>query len=283
MRARRTTYCDAATQEEKHGILLGETGIGDDYLSLPCGKCVGCRMAYAKSWALRCQLELQQHDNAAFTTTTYDDAHLPATLEKRHFQLWLKRLRARAIRSAATKSLRFFGCGEYGETNQRPHYHAIIFGLGIQHADLIDSTWGMGLTATFQATPASIAYTAGYTSKKQGWQDQRRVERVDPDTGEVYYWQPPFMQMSRRPGLADHARAFAKSWRLYAIHQGHKMAVPRYLHNAWKAQATPLEQEELFEEKLNYALTRDTSPARLNDALQIVEAEQRKTRDKRKL
>lgn len=65
--------------------------------------------------------------------------------------------------------------------------------------------------------------------------------------------------MSRRPGIGGDARQWANSWRLYAIKDGHKMAVPRFLHDAWKQQATPQQQEELALEKSKLALTRDTS------------------------
>lgn len=243
-------------------------------LRLPCGGCLGCRMAQAHAWALRCQLELQNHRSAVFTTLTYNDENKPITLQKRHLQLWLKRLR-----HYADTHVRFFACGEYGETTNRPHYHAILYGLNVQHRKLVELAWRtgkgqpLGHIRTEEITPARIAYTAGYTSKKIGYK-KGMVEQVDPETGEVYQWQPPFIQMSRQPGIGGKAREWVQSWRLYAIQNGHKMPVPRFLHNAWKAQATNEQLEELLIEKSKLALNRDTTKERLEAAEKIAEARQ---------
>lgn len=79
-----------------------------EFVQIPCGKCVGCRLDYAKQWANRLMLELQYHKEAYFVTLTYDDEHVPRawyadpetgeamqsmTLCKRDFQLFMKRLR----------------------------------------------------------------------------------------------------------------------------------------------------------------------------------------------
>lgn len=218
-------------------------------LDLPCGGCLGCRAAKAKAWALRCHLELKDHDQAAFTTLTYADEKLPATLSKRHLQLFFKRLRKAKHRQEPATTVRFFGCGEYGEQTKRPHYHAVIFGTGVDDRDLIEQAWGLGHTRTEAVNPARIAYVAGYTSLKIGELRQKAEERIDPETGELYNWQPPFIQMSRRPGIGASAREYQHSWRLFAIHNGTKQAVPRYLHEAWKATATDDDKEQLLIEK----------------------------------
>lgn len=286
MRARQTSWTDE--HGEYHtGVVLGNKGPdGASWINLPCGKCIGCRFANAQAWALRCQLELQQHRSAVFTTLTYDADHVPPTLQKRDLQLWLKRLRkAGTLKRPETKGpLRFFACGEYGEQNKRPHYHAIVYGLDPSHALLIDQKWGLGHTMTAAATPATIAYTAGYTAKKisDTWNAVKH-QRVDPSTGEVYTWQPPFTQMSRRPGIGGHARQWTASWRLYAVNNGHKMPVPRFLHEAWKAQATTEQLEELQKIREQIANETNRNPARLNDALQIAEARQAASRNRRKL
>lgn len=248
------------------------------HLRLPCGNCLGCRMASAQAWALRCQLELQQHRTAVFTTLTYNDDKLPPTLNKRDIQLWIKRLRKKLD---TARTLRFFASGEYGEHTERPHYHAILYGLDVEQRDEIERAWGKGHTYTKPVTPANIAYTAGYTSKKIGYKRNMADERVDPTTGEVYQWQPPFIQMSRRPGIGGHARQWVDSWRLYAIQDGHRQPVPRFYNEAWKAQATPTDKEELLFEKQQLALGRDTTTERLEAAEKIAVARQAITADKR--
>lgn len=260
----------------------GETILGNQepknarsWLPIPCGTCIYCRQAKAQAWALRCQLELQQHETAAFTTLTYDDAHLPDTLVKRDLQLWLKRLRRNIQRTASNRTIRFFAAAEYGETTGRPHYHVITFGLSAQEDHLIDDAWGLGLTRTYPANNRTIAYTAGYTAKKRepkfrlAHHDRPRLDR----TGTYFYrWQNPFFQMSRRPGLAAHAKQYTDSWRLYSIQNGFKKPVPRYLHEAWKAQATPLQLEELEQEKYELTNTHRYNAQQLNAQEKITQA-----------
>lgn len=235
------------------------------FITVPCGTCLGCRKNKAAAWAFRCHLELTQHRAAAFTTLTYGDKHVPPTLSREHLSLYLKRLR----RSLTDRTVRFFASGEYGEANSRPHYHIIFFGLSDADDREIARHWShpsthepYGFTQTYKASPATIAYVAGYAAKKLNAPLELRVRndiRVSPD-GELYKHQPPFLQMSRggrhNLGIGGYAKQWPESWRLYAIKDGHKHAVPRYLHEVWKNQATQQELEELHNEKEQYILTR---------------------------
>lgn len=252
-----------ACQTKDRKIRIGQQLPGADLLYLPCGNCLGCHLATAKSWAIRCTLELQQHESAVFTTLTYDETHNPGTLQRRDLQLWLKRLRS------SNGPIRFFASGEYGETTKRPHYHAIIYGMAVQQQQQIQTSWGQGHTHTVPITAARIAYVAGYTSKKAG--QRRSNETVDPETGEVY--QPPFIQMSRRPGIGGHARQWPASWRSFAIHNNHRAPVPRFLHDSWKQQATEEDITELKNEKAQWAQERNTFQ-HLEAAEQIAKAQQ---------
>lgn len=186
----------------------------------------------------------------------------------------------------AARPIRFFASGEYGEKRGRPHYHAILYGASIDDAQAVQDTWGFGHTKTVDVTPAAIAYVAGYTSKKIGDYHKRyheRQELVDPKTGEVYHWQPPFLQMSRRPGIGWQAKhKFPNSWRLFAIHNGTPMHVPRYLHDAWKQLASPEQQEKRIEEIQQIALRRDTH-INLDAAEKIAEKAQEIKAARRKL
>lgn len=87
--------------------------------------------------------------------------------------------------------------------------------------------------------------------------------------------------MSRNPGIGHHAKQYLQSWRLYAVKDGHKMPVPRYLHEAWKAQATPLELDELNFEKYLLTLNRDNVNLEAAEKIQITK--QQLQGDKRKL
>ena len=115
-------------------------------LKIPCGKCIGCRLDYTRTWADRLMLELSTTpgQKASFITLTYSPDTVPfcfdedndpdhvspvsMTLYKRDFQLFMKRLRF----SFPEKKLRFLGTGEYGSSSLRPHYHLILFGLSAE-------------------------------------------------------------------------------------------------------------------------------------------------------
>lgn len=225
------------------------------FMRLPCGGCVGCRMARAREWALRCELELRDHERSRWGTLTYDDTHLPPTLVKRHLSGFIKRLRARGER------VRFFASGEYGERTERPHYHPILFGL--RDDSLVQECWPFGFASLYPVTPKAVAYVAGYVAKKVGWKLESG-ERVDYKTGEVYQYQPPFVLMSRRPGIGASARKFSASWRRFAVHGGSPIPVPRYLHASWLESASDLDIQLLESEKQTDALLRDRSSARLS-------------------
>lgn len=198
----------------------------DQITYLPCGKCIGCRLDYSRQWADRCMLELQYHDSSYFVTLTYDDAHVPInyyvdpatgeafpslTLQKRDFQLFMKRLRKRF----SDCKIRFFMAGEYGGVTFRPHYHAIIFGLHLNDLKLykkspagyqyynspsLQSCWcdkqgnPIGYAVVGEVTWESCAYTARYIMKKAKGEDKN----VYSD----FAIEPEFTLMSRKPGIA---------------------------------------------------------------------------------
>lgn len=220
-------------------VKLGKDRQDGSLLQLPCGNCLGCRTNYAQSWALRCQLEYHQHAAAVFATLTFDDDHKPLTLSKADVSTYIRK-----IRKQFDQKLRFFASGEYGEHTHRPHYHAIIYGPSPRDASRLEEAWEKGHVKIDPATPANIAYTAGYCSKKIGYQ-RHGHQRVDPATGYQYQWQPPFILMSRNPGIGAAAKQYLNSWRLYAIKDGHKMPVPRYFKNAYKDAATPEQLNQL--------------------------------------
>lgn len=209
-------------------------------LAIPCGGCLGCRTARAREWTVRCTLEQQDHEVTSWCTLTYDESHKPPTLQPHHVSEWLKRLRSRV---KPTK-VRFFASGEYGEQTQRPHYHALLYGLPAD-CEETQNAWPHGYVRTDPITPAAIAYVAGYNAKKIGWRLTDREEKVDPDTGEIYQYQPPFIRMSRNPGIGGSSRKHWRSWKETAVIDGLTIPVPRYLHEAWKQNSTKEQQEQL--------------------------------------
>ncbi|UPW40960.1 replication initiator protein [Sigmofec virus UA08Rod_5936] len=211
---------------------------GYPFQTIPCGKCIGCRMEYSRQWANRCMLELEYHDSAYFVTLTYDDYHvrrsfypdpdtgevnLSLTLRKRDSQLFLKRLRF----YRPDDKIRFFMCGEYGPSTWRPHMHFILFGLHLDdlvlvgnrrgnnyyHSELLERCWSEkteipGLDGKTCATPLSkigfvevmeVTWEAcAYTARYI----MKKLKGPSAAFYEQFGLEPPFVLMSRKPGIA---------------------------------------------------------------------------------
>lgn len=96
----------------------------------------------------------------------------------------------------ALGTLRYFYVGEYGDKTQRPHYHLALFGQPSEIAAPAceklwrDSKGSIGFVHTGDITKESIAYIAGYCTKKMGKDDVRLQGRY-----------PEFNRRSRKPPL----------------------------------------------------------------------------------
>jgi len=186
----------------------------DDYIQLPCGQCIGCRLERSRQWAIRMTHEAQLHAENSFITLTYNDENLPAcgSLEFKDFQDFMKRLRKRF-----GAGIRFFHCGEYGERFARPHYHAALFGFDFQdktpwrktkqghqiwRSKALEELWPLGNSEIGSLTFESAAYIARYITKKiTGPQAVDHYTSID-DEGFVMTRKPEYTTMSRRPGIA---------------------------------------------------------------------------------
>lgn len=166
-----------------------------NFYVLPCGKCITCRLDHARAWAMRCYHEAQFHDENCFITLTYNNENLPLcnSVCKYHFQKFIKRLRQHLVRKfSSERRIKYYGCGEYGESLGRPHYHVLIFGyapsdMEILHAtkrkrwkcfvrnspnfDLytskeVEKLWGKGFITVGECSFESAGYIARYVTKK---------------------------------------------------------------------------------------------------------------------
>lgn len=161
----------------------GSVGILKPF-NLPCSKCIGCRLNYARSWALRCQLESLSHKDNCFITLTFSQEQLekrknPWSLDKVEFQLFMKKLRKKY-----GDHIRYFHCGEYGEKTFRPHYHALIFGhdfriptqtnkvkkygkkYPLYNSEELTNLWNKGHCTVGELNFDTASYTARYVTKK---------------------------------------------------------------------------------------------------------------------
>lgn len=183
---------------------------------IPCGKCIGCKLDYARRWADRLLMELDTYKGKAiFITLTYAEPPTVEyegqkyfTLEHKDFQDFMKRLRSYFPRI----KMKFFMCGEYGSPLKtfRPHYHAIIYGLTvddfpnrrkvdenelhqISYSDkILEDRWKHGLISFSEVTYATMSYVSRYSAKKVFGNNQKPC----PMSKDSY------VMMSRKSGIA---------------------------------------------------------------------------------
>jgi len=203
-------------------------------MEVPCGRCIGCRIKRSKDWAIRCVHEASLHEKNCFITLTYNEEHVPPSLVKRDFQLFMKRLR----RAYPLQKIRYFHCGEYGSVCKncglserfcfrrgcqkyvkalgRPHFHACLFGFDFDDKELwqikngnhlyrspsLEKIWShpetkksYGFSTVGAVTFESAAYVARYVLKKF---NNKNEEKVKEHYGDKL---PEYTTMSRRDGI----------------------------------------------------------------------------------
>ncbi|WNK12506.1 MAG: replication initiator protein [Microvirus sp.] len=229
-----------------HPHLQAIKGYTDLRVTVPCRNCIGCRLDRAREWQIRLTHESKFHQRQCFVTLTYREDQCPphGGLDKSHFQKFIRRLRKRL-----RVKIRYYMCGEYGDTTGRPHYHAILFGVWFDDARLsnglnpnrqsnyytskmLDELWTHGDCIIGHVTPESCGYVARYIMKKiTGDLATSHYTRVDPD-GEIHEILPPYNAMSLKPGIGHDA--FQK-WRedftsgdFVALQGGGQAPLPEY-------------------------------------------------------
>lgn len=283
-----------AYQETRGGPVKLGPPLGTANLALPCQKCVGCRTDRATMWARRCTHEAQQWDSNIFLTLTYADDHLPeeAHLEPHELQKFFKRLRKNAHGDRSIphgdkriSPIRYFACGEYGEENGRPHYHAAIFNLrpkqkrcvgkDLYEDEEITSIWGKGNAYYAPFTPATAAYIAQYQLKKQ------RGDNVDQDG----VWKPPpFLRVSQGIGRAWLDKYATDLQHGYLVTDGTKGPIPRYYKRRLKTHQPSIAEtiEKMSEKHRTEIQSNRNDPERLT-AQEIIHEQQKTRKEKRDL
>lgn len=260
---------------------------GWEALQIPCGQCIGCRLEHSRTWAVRIMHEASLHEDNAFVTLTYDDDHLPVDgcLNKKHFQDFMKRLR----KAHAPRTIRFFHCGEYGESYDRPHYHACLFNVHFPDQKIykreqnnvyytsaeLEKLWGKGYAVIGELTFESAAYVARYVCKKiTGPLALEHYMRDHPLTGCVRELTREYATMSRG-GRKEGPGGLGAQWfeeyesDVYpwdeVIVRGHPTKPPRYydkLHEA--GQPVSMNRVRQKREEENKQRAENNTPARLD-------------------
>lgn len=264
----------------KRGITFSASdALLDRPLSVPCGKCVGCRLERARQWTVRCMHEASLYDRNCFVTLTYSPDYIPedSSLVKKDVQLFMKRLRKKY-----GQGIRYLCCGEYGASFTRPHYHLLLFnfdfpdkkfhhtstsGERLYESESLNEVWKKGICIIGDVTLASCAYVARYVTKKVTGEDSD-LHYVNIMTGVIR--EKEFITMSRRPGIASHW--FQKfSGDLYpldsAVVDGQELKVPRFYDKCLeKVNPKLYKRVKLGRDKKisKYCLTEENSSRRLD-------------------
>lgn len=180
----------------------------ESIVTIPCGQCMECRLAYARNWTIRIIHECCLHKRNSFITLTYNNDNLPenGTLVKKHVQDFMKNLRIKLQRRFGV-DIRFYCAGEYGSQTYRPHYHLIIFGWDFPdrrqcgkskkgcryyRSPLLEETWQYGFSSVGDVSFNSAAYVSKYVTKKlNGVYEDFVYDGIEKE----------FALMSRRPGI----------------------------------------------------------------------------------
>lgn len=192
---------------------------------IPCGQCISCRLNKSREWANRLMLEAQEYENNYFVTLTYEDQYLPIkrvyndntgeiitgfTLKKEDLDKFNHDLRQYWDRKYNHTGIRYYECGEYGSTTDRPHYHAIIFNLpnlsdlkfykktetgeNLYTSETLSKIWRKGFVVIGEVTYESASYVARYVLKKKFGKEASEYYRSQAKV-------PEFTTMSRMPGI----------------------------------------------------------------------------------
>lgn len=183
---------------------------------MPCGKCIQCRLEYARNWAVRCVHEAKMYDNNSFITLTYSDENLESPwLIYEHFQLFMKRLREKN----PGLEIPFKVTGEYGHETKRPHWHALLFNY--RPSDL---------KAMFKNPNGDQTYSSAEIDKLWGYNDPIKLPSV---IGQVDFQSAAYVMRYAAKKLVhgkdeDHAyKPISKGSSKYAIGK-------KFLEKYWK-------------------------------------------------
>ncbi|UZQ30587.1 MAG: hypothetical protein OHM56_03370 [Spiroplasma phoeniceum] len=176
--------------------------------SVPCRKCVGCKLDNAKEWAIRSALECKSSKDNWFITLTYAGEFLPVNdrvipaISYYYLRRFVESLR-QVFTPQGIRNIRYLASSEYGSWTDRPNYHLCFFwspffwcggGSDIIHtgersnlshfyffSKFVDPIWGKGIHKIGRITYQSAGYVAHYTLKKLGTKLDYEKLGIEPE------------------------------------------------------------------------------------------------------
>jgi hypothetical protein len=252
---------------------------------IPCGKCLSCKLSYAKEWALRIYHEASLREHNSFVTLTYNDDNLPGdkSVDRSEVVNFIKRLRKHLTKTYGTKivgytekgkekrkpnvEIQTFYCGEYGDKKSRPHYHIIILGYDFPDKEYLKTSqsghvlwesptlnklWKKGFSNIGEVTFESAGYVARYCLKKtKEKKEYVFVDGYDEETGEILQInerKPEFIGMSKGIGKTWHKLFKGDTDKDYLETNGFKHKIPRY-YDKLREKENPDSLEQIKKER----------------------------------
>ncbi len=194
--------------------------------------------------------------------------------------------------------IRYFYCGEYGDLNERPHYHVCLFNHSFNDQQLfkddegvytytspsLDKLWPHGFSTVAELNFETASYTAGYVFKKiTGKRAADHYLRCD-EHGEAYWLRPEYIRMST--GRGKPSGLGAKFYEKYSTDifpsdetpvpgHGTVQLVPRYYQNILQSEdPDTLELVKKLRKNFIQAHRADFTPERLRDKYICARAKQ---------
>lgn len=278
-------------------------------LKIPCGKCIGCRNAKAAEWGNRCEHEARNWKHNTFVTLTYENTTLPYNghLQPKELQNFIKRLRIYITRKGDNilteprGGIRYFACGEYGASRDRPHYHLILFNCDfadkVQHggtpdkprynSKTLEHIWGLGLTDIGNFTPAAATYIGKYTNKSLHTKFDEEDGYAD-EYGEWHARPRPFGRMSTKPPIGtEWLKKYANDLLRGALYnsKGQTVKIPRAYMTRLKKEDSDLHARIQYYQQEQQLRTpaENRTQERLEAAERIAQQNHQRTEERRKL
>ncbi len=247
---------------------------------------------YGNSWATLTYRDRSACDDQQLQNGHYINRH--GQLIPSHVSDFVRSLR----RANTDHKIRYFYCGEYGDDNERPHYHICLFnhrfddqylwkddeGFYTYTSQELNSHWPWGFTTVAELNVRTAAYTAGYALKKiTGKRADDHYLRCD-EHGEAYWLLPEFIRMSTGRGKPSGLGAsfyekfesdiFPSDTSPIPGH-GQSQLVPRYYQNIL-AECNPAMLEEIKKRRKEFitAHAADFTPERLRDKYKCARAKE---------
>lgn len=165
----------------------------DEYMTVPCYHCLNCRVDRQNQFVDKAEYEYIQYGCGAFVTFTYDDVHLfqnsfidshsgktLSSINKKEAKDFLNRLNKLVHKEAdrlkklgidnklCRSDYKYVLSAEYGDQFNRPHFHALFFGLDFAYCErLFWRAWNFkGSIQVGAIKNGGIAYCVKYISEQ---------------------------------------------------------------------------------------------------------------------